>query len=656
MKISNVCKCIFFSTIFIISILCNDIFAIDINSIEKVDKINVLDYEKESSSYNMSNINLIASKSLLAGKTAILDKYDLRDDVTTIRVKDQGTSKSCWTFSTLSVLETNLQKTKGEYSDFSERHMNYATSKTFLNGKINPWGYEREINDGGNPMIALSYMTRGSGPILETDMEFTEDESQIDISEIENKNVVKKINDYVVFPSIYKYKMEDGSIKYTDGMENGTVYTEEEVLETRNKIKEHIVQYGGVTAMTVSGSVYEEYYNYNMEYPAFYSDNNLLEANHQVTIIGWDDNYPVSNFSPYHRPKNPGAYLVLNSYGIDGNFETGYYYISYEDFMVEACAVGVIDTSDIDYSNIYQHDPLGVASNIKISGQNELYGANVFERNKSKTNEKIKEISISSQVDIDCEIYINNANENLNANELTKLNKSIIRLKAGYNTIKLDNPIELTGDKFAVAVKYIANENEALIGIEAPSTSKFWDTATSNEGESYIGNDLDNWVDLSKTNVKNANICIKVFTQEIDNDIISDVYKINEEDNTITNISPYTYIQLFEVSVQTNADMKIVDKNNNQISQSDYISTGMKLILNDNFIYDLSVNGDLNGDGQISATDLSKIKMHLIDLRLLEGAYLKSANVDGDNEITITDLSKIRKALFRRNKFIGGNI
>ena len=113
MKISNVCKCIFFSTIFIISILCNDIFAIDINSIEKIDKINVLDYEKESSSYNMSNINLIASKSL-----------------TTIRVKDQGTSKSCWTFSTLSVLETNLQKTKGEYSDFSERHMNYATSKT----------------------------------------------------------------------------------------------------------------------------------------------------------------------------------------------------------------------------------------------------------------------------------------------------------------------------------------------------------------------------------------------------------------------------------------------------------------------------------------------------------------------------------------------
>ena len=495
-------------------------------------------------------------------------------------------------------------------------------------------------------MIALSYMTRGSGPILETDMEFTEDESQIDISEIENKNVVEKINDYVVFPSVYKYKTEDGNINYTDGLENGNTYTEEEVLNIRNRIKEHIVQYGGVTAMTVSGSIYEEYYNYNMEYPAFYSDNSLLEANHQVTIIGWDDNYPVSNFSPYHRPKNPGAYLVLNSYGTDGNFQTGYYYISYEDFMVEACVVGIIDTSDIDYSNIYQHDPLGVASNVKISGQKELYGANVFERKNLKKKKKINEISISSQVDIDCEIYINNVNENLNSNELIKVNDGIISLKAGYNTIKLDTPIELVGEKFAVAVKYIANDNDALIGIEAPSTSKFWDTATSSEGESFIGNDLDNWVDLSKTNVKNANICIKVFTQEIDNGIISDVYKISEEDNIISNISPYTYIQLFEVSVQTNAKMKILDKSNNPISDTDYISTDMKLVLNDKIVYNLSVNGDLNGDGQISATDLSKIKMHLIDLRLLDGAYLKSANVDGDNEITITDLSQIRKAYF----------
>lgn len=646
MKISSISKCIFFSTVFIISVLCNSIYAIDASSIQKVDKVDMLDYEKKSSSYNMSRNN-IANLSLFASKAAIVNKYDLRDDVTTIRVKDQGSSKSCWTFSTLSVLETNLQKTKGEYADFSERHMNYATSKTFLNGQINSWGYEREINDGGNPILALSYITRGSGPILESDMEFSEDESMIDISEIENKNVVKKINNYVVFPSIYKYKMEDGSINYTDGMENGTIYTEDEVLNIRNKIKDHIVQYGGVTAMTVSGSIFEEYYNYNMDYPAYYSDNSMIEPNHQVTIIGWDDNYPVSNFSPYHRPKNPGAYLVLNSYGTDGNFKTGFYYISYEDFMVEASVVGIIDTSDVDYDNIYQHDPLGIASNIKISGESELYGANVFERNNPQRKEVIKEISISSQVDINCEVYVNNKNENLNSNELIKINNGIINLKSGYNTIKLDNPIELVGDKFAVAVKYMANENDALIGIEAPSSSKYWNTAVSSNGETYIGSDLDNWVDLSQTDVKNANICVKVFTQENDNGIISDVYEINEDDYTIANISPYTYIQLFEANVETNADIKVLDNHNNEILDEQYISTGMKLVLNDDVEYYLSVRGDLNGDGEVTATDLSKIKQHLIELRLLDNVYLKSANVDGDNQITITDLSLIRKAYFK---------
>ena len=646
MKISSISKSIFFSTVFIISILCNNIYAIDSSSIQKVDKVDMLDYEKKSSSYNMFRNN-VANISLFAEKASVVSKYDLRDDVTTIRVKDQGSSKSCWTFSTLSVLETNLQKTKGEYADFSERHMNYATSKTFLNGQINSWGYEREINDGGNPILALSYMTRGSGPILESDMEFSEDESMIDISEIENKNVVKKINNYVVFPSIYKYKMEDGSINYTDGMENGTIYTEDEVLNIRNKIKDHIVQYGGVTAMTVSGSIFEEYYNYNMDYPAYYSDNSMLEPNHQVTIIGWDDNYPVSNFSPYHRPKNPGAYLVLNSYGTDGNFKTGFYYISYEDFMVEASVVGIIDTSDVDYDNIYQHDPLGIASNIKISGESELYGANVFERNNPQRKEVIKEISISSQVDINCEVYVNNKNENLNSNELIKINNGIINLKSGYNTIKLDNPIELVGDKFAVAVKYMANENDALIGIEAPSSSKYWNTAVSSNGETYIGSDLDNWVDLSQTDVKNANICVKVFTQENDNGIISDVYEINEDDYTIANISPYTYIQLFEANVETNADIKVLDNHNNEILDEQYISTGMKLVLNDDVEYYLSVRGDLNGDGEVTATDLSKIKQHLIELRLLDNVYLKSANVDGDNQITITDLSLIRKAYFK---------
>ena len=68
MKISRIYKSIFFSTIFVIGILTNDIFAIDASSIQKVDKADVLDYERKSSSYNMSSRNNIANISLFAGK------------------------------------------------------------------------------------------------------------------------------------------------------------------------------------------------------------------------------------------------------------------------------------------------------------------------------------------------------------------------------------------------------------------------------------------------------------------------------------------------------------------------------------------------------------------------------------------------------------
>ena len=38
-------------------------------------------------------------------------------------------------------------------------------------------------------------------------------------------------------------------------------------------------------------------------------------ANHAVTIIGWDDNYPKENFLADHQPPGDGAWLVRNSWG-----------------------------------------------------------------------------------------------------------------------------------------------------------------------------------------------------------------------------------------------------------------------------------------------------------------------------------------------------
>lgn len=91
------------------------------------------------------------------GKT-IAPSYDLRNNIS-MSVKNQMQTGSCWAFATTSVLESNINlRTKKTSPFFSARHIEYATSRTFLDG-INKNGYDREVNSGGNSFYSFSYLT-----------------------------------------------------------------------------------------------------------------------------------------------------------------------------------------------------------------------------------------------------------------------------------------------------------------------------------------------------------------------------------------------------------------------------------------------------------------------------------------------------------------
>ena len=80
-----------------------------------------------------------------------------------------------------------LQKWKNPVVyDFSERHMEYATSYTFSDG-INPKGFSREVGKGGSAYISIPYLTNGTGAIEESEMKFINSEEKIPLSSIENK-------------------------------------------------------------------------------------------------------------------------------------------------------------------------------------------------------------------------------------------------------------------------------------------------------------------------------------------------------------------------------------------------------------------------------------------------------------------------------------
>jgi len=456
--------------------------------------------EEEQQTIMSSNINVDKEESNVRSlysfaKSALLPaRYDLRDYID-ITIKTQGTKNDiCWAFAANTMLETNINKATGEKYDFSDRHMDYDASVNFLDG-INPLGLNRDVNTGGNIQMAFTYWTRGSGPILENDMPNVVYNTKINLSEMPVSKELKKVDDTKYFPNIYKND-KDGKIIYTNG--SGEEYTQAEITEIRNDIKKHIMNYGGVVA-EVHLNKLEEGYN---SQTAALNYNIWSGSDHAVTIIGWDDNYSVDNFLESYKPSKPGAYIAINSWG-SGWGDKGIVYISYEDYLVETSIAGVTNISDVDYDNLYQYD----TNYMSLDASYINYAANVFER-KDTNQEYLSEIMIGSAENQTCEVYVNSSDGELSSKKLVKISDHTYDLIPGYNTIKLDEEIPLTGEKFAVAVKIVSGKKG--VGIE--ERSKNADLHNSNIGESYTGESLDRWSDIyDKNNMRN--FCIKAYTK-----------------------------------------------------------------------------------------------------------------------------------------------
>ena len=466
-------------------------------------------YERETK-LNSKSINLFFANL----KASYADKYVINN----LKVKDQKNTMECWAFSTTSIIESNIQKNTNQKSpELSPRHIDYASTKTFLDG-TNTNTYDRELKSGGNSMIAMGYCTSGKGPVLESDMPFKDEEEKVTLSEIQNKNVITKIDEYLIFPTVLKEYESNGNVLYTNGeiSSNKVYYNEDDIKAIREKIKDHIIQNGAITAYTYAGQVDAiKYFNIDKvrngeaEYSYYCNDTNAI-PDHAVTIVGWDDNYSRENFASDYMPKNNGAYIVLNSYGED-KYNQGYYYISYDDFLIEYSLCGIVKTSDVEYDNIYQHDYLGY-SYMYNSTMSDLFIANVFDKKASNLKENITEISFVTNKTTNIKLYINSKDDDIAKSELVE---DLGAVSAGYHTYKLKTPIEITGNKFAIGLKYSSDGVTIPMELNYKSNGKgsnYWNTAKSNFGESFLSLDGNNWYDINLL-FKDTNFCIKAFTE-----------------------------------------------------------------------------------------------------------------------------------------------
>lgn len=575
-------------------------------------------------------------------------RYNLAENIP-IRIKHQGTTTECWAFSLISCMESNFAIKNNASNlenipDFSERHMDYATSKDFSDG-INEIGYNRSVGKGGIPIMGLSYLSNGTGAVLEQDMPFEDNENQILLSSIDKK-ADTTITGYKSLTGIFKEFDRNGHVKYTNG--SGHYYTEEEVKALRKIIKENIVKNGAVTGMTAGNHV--NYYNNPSEVyksTAYFCNNPSIARDHAITIVGWDDNYSKENFNENCRPNSDGAYIILNSYG-ENMFDKGYMYVSYEDVLIESDLYVIEGTEKVNYDKIYQNDFFGGIYSIGSTSDDTGYYANVYSRDLSK-NEYLTDVGISVADYVDVEIYLNPSSNSTVLSSLVKVGESSNTLEPGYHKIKI-TPTKLTGNDFAIVVKQKSKNGIFYFSIETAVPNTVFENVESSEN-SYYSLDGQSWnkinnLSIAGINMKDADVCIKAFTkfeEEIEEDkFYSSVYQIDE--TTIMKIAHKTRIEDFLNNIVTNLEVKIYSEDGNEVTdQNEIMKSGMKVKLSNGKELTAVVRGDLNGDGLLDLVDLSRITLHYVgsDLCILEGAYLKGADLNYDGKINLIDMSQL---------------
>lgn len=187
-------------------------------------------------------------------------------------VRDQSYMGACWAFGDTGALESALLKATGIEYDLSENNMQdrmLKYSKYGISG----------ADEGGGEFEGLAYLISWFGAVP---------------TKYDSYDALGKISPLITSDE----NIHIQNVLFINPRKNST---------DNDEIKRAILKYGGIAS-----SYHEDSNNYNAKTHSYYQ-NKVNTTNHAITIVGWDDNYPASNFK--ETPPGNGAFIIKNSWG-----------------------------------------------------------------------------------------------------------------------------------------------------------------------------------------------------------------------------------------------------------------------------------------------------------------------------------------------------
>ena len=286
-------------------------------------------------------------------------RYDLREEgyITPVKSQIGGT---CWAYGHIGAVESNMiRKGLADLSlDLSEAHMIW-----FGRGQGGPADPSSPLYGDGTYLGTDAYKQGGglywvTGPLLAWEGVVNETDAPLHSEGV-------PMDESLRFRSIAH-------------LQNMRKFAKKDAV----KIKQTLMEKGAMAFTYFIPSdiepMSEQYGYYQTVYDPHDPERSKVKGGgHNVTLVGWDDNFPKENFN--ETPPGDGAWILRNTWGDKASrTEKGFFYMSYYEEGIGDISLLDMEPAD-NYSGIYQYD--GDSDTSYGTGHGSDYGflqANVF--------------------------------------------------------------------------------------------------------------------------------------------------------------------------------------------------------------------------------------------------------------------------------------